>query len=58
MFLEVAKQGHEATPLFEIFYSDQTGRMTINLWCDSVSLELMEYAIDQAKKQLPPVIPG
>lgn len=58
MFLEVAKHGHEEKPLFEIFYCDQTGRMTINLWCDSVSLELMEYAIHQAKKRLPPAIPG
>lgn len=39
----------------EIFYSDRTHEMSFSAFTDSLSLELVEWFIDQARIALPPI---
>ena len=55
MFLEVAKKGEEATPLFEVFYSDETHEMSFLALSDSIPLDIVEFSIARAKRDLPPI---
>lgn len=55
MFLEVASKGKEATPLFEIFYSDETHEMSFMALADSIPLDIVEFSIARAKRDLPPI---
>lgn len=40
--------------VLEIFYSDQTGKMTLSGPAAPLSLEVVEWVIAQAKVRLPP----
>ena len=54
MYLEVTKEQDDGDPWLEIFYSDQTHTMTVNLFKPDIPLDIVEWAISEAKKQLPP----
>lgn len=54
MYLEVENPLDDVKPLFDIFYSDQTGEMFITTFKDDIPLEVMEWAISVAKLHLPP----
>lgn len=45
MYLEVENLLDDVKPLFDIFYSDQTGEMFITTFKDDIPLEVMEWAI-------------
>ena len=54
MYLEVSGSSAGNDVLLEIFYSDQTKEMTLNVFAKDVPLDVVEYAIARAKKRLPP----
>lgn len=55
MFLEVSTLDDQI--VLEIFYSDQTGKMSLTLYQEDVPLEAIEAFIPYAKWALTPVQP-
>jgi hypothetical protein len=55
MYVEVTELMDGTNALYEIFYSDETERMTLGTFRSDVPLELVEWAISIAKERLPPV---
>jgi len=53
MYLEVAEKPGDKNALFEIFYSDLTHKMTLNVVKYDIPTELLEWAISIAKQRLP-----
>lgn len=55
MFLELYEGSRDGPFLAEVFYSDQTHTMTFTALREDLPLEAVEWFIEQAKVQLPPV---
>lgn len=55
MFLELFEGSREGALLAEVFYSDQTHTMVFTAFREDLPLEAVEWFIEQAKVQLPPV---
>ena len=57
MFLELWTTNGErrGDQLLEIFFSDVTGRMTLNTFEADVPIELVEECLKQARESLPPL---
>ncbi len=53
MYIEVTSQ-EDNNAVLEVFYSDVTHRMEISLFREKFPVELVEWAILQAKTRLPP----
>ena len=52
MYLELSSPDGNA--VLEIFYSDETGDMTVNAIQESIPLDIVEWLIAEAKRRLPP----
>ncbi len=53
MYLELEDADNQST-VAEVFYSDQTGRMTFTAFEENLPLAAIEELIEQAKQLLPP----
>jgi len=54
MMLEVWDRRSQGKQLLEVFFSDVTGDMSVNTFGEDVPLGLVEMAIAEAKRRLPP----
>lgn len=58
MYLEVDElTGSHPTSVLEVFYSDSNGAMTITAHRAELPFELVEWALGEARRRLPPA-PG
>lgn len=55
MYLEITNTPDDDDVLFEIFYSDQTHQMTVTFCKSDIPLEVVEWAISEAKERLLPI---
>lgn len=54
MYLELSDVTEETADVLEVFYSDQTGAMTVTTFCENIAFEAVEWALDQARSRLLP----
>ncbi|NKB58005.1 MAG: hypothetical protein GKS00_16910 [Alphaproteobacteria bacterium] len=53
MYLELSDETKEPTDILEIFYSDQTHTMTMTAFRENIPIEVVEWALQQARARLP-----
>lgn len=53
MYIEVGDTPNVIDPMLEIFYSDVTHQMSVNLFKPDIPLEVVEWAISRARKSRP-----
>lgn len=55
MYLELSDETEESSIILEIFYSDQNRTMTMSTFCEGIAIEVIDWALQQARVRLPPV---